>query len=97
MKTKHTSGPWEHSLNTLRRDQFGNPQYVVGYVEMGFFNSLATVHNRDSDFDNYTANALLIAAAPGLLAACELVMHPMADPEEVRAAMIAAIAKAKGE
>jgi hypothetical protein len=100
MEAKHTPGPWfkgchcgvgreeiHQILANDKRDDDIDPTWVVADVNccMG----------KES-----TANALLIAAAPELLAALEVMLQAPSldlDSDPHRAAAIAAIRKAKGE
>jgi hypothetical protein len=99
----HTPGPWY----AYRADYQGRPDeapiFVVGPSE---FHTVAKVRagNTDDDLPKQTeANALLIAAAPELLAALKAVLTVWHDATATRhddaaaeAAALAAIAKAEG-
>jgi hypothetical protein len=87
----HTPGPWR-----------SEGQYVIGEG-----NQLIAVAGRSTEPEiriAHEANARLIAAAPDLLAACELmesvyrqnVVNP-GEPSSVLEALQAAIAKARGQ
>lgn len=88
MTNKHTPGPWFEDTHIN-----GN-QYV--YPKLGL-NPICQV------FDGYKDNAHLIAAAPDLLAACEMSLNHMTGmPKETRPNSLieivsAAIKKARGE
>lgn len=86
----HTPAPWQVAENI-----FGNTCTYEVYTNvptksgMGGYTRICEVTPRDQK-----ANANLIAAAPDLLEACELVL--MSDDLAVRDVVRAAIAKAKG-
>ena len=89
MSAKHTPGPWRH----LDQGQVVNDTNTMI--------AFATNHGGD---EAGIANALLIAAAPDLLAACEIALANCSgrppNEQELRAVVQAtqtAIAKAKGE
>lgn len=101
----HTPGPWR----VKKKD--GQSAYICSGDEprLGYsqWDGLAVVYGSDDDprigSKVMSANASLIAAAPGLLAACEILLaratpfanHWKDDPELVEA--YAAIAKARGQ
>ncbi len=100
MKTKHTPGPWtwftgfkKNSAETIR--ETGERIRFV----MGGPNDQGLAHTVGLNEETDTANAHLIAAAPELLAALQLVAAlPGFEPEEpYGVATLAAIAKARGE
>ncbi len=83
----HTPGPWIATgfKNTIVNDSNGN--------------TLALHPSHDGSVGNAIANARLIAAAPDLLAACELLLGRLDEDEDQNAKWIgdtarAAIAKA---
>ena len=87
---KHTPGPWVVSC-------------TGGEILAQDGELLAQLWDKfEEDFMNFEANARLIAAAPGLLEACEALVEYVDDKQsmEVLAAVEwarAAIAKARGE
>lgn len=87
MTTKHTPGPWRF-----------NP---VGEVRGADWNVVICDTYGNGDDDVADADARLIAAAPDLLAACEMALLDMRYYATVHGESItaieAAIAKAKGE
>ena len=91
MNAKHTPGPWEIAYGCCivgkRPDGSGLPLSVAEVK--------TPIHLGQNDIDAMHCNARLIAAAPDLLAALELI----AESDYVEAHHIAwiAIAKAKGE
>jgi hypothetical protein len=89
MTSKHTPGPWHVGVKQAHR---------IIYDQAGWAVADATVfHGRESQ-DEMIANARLIASAPDLLAALELIHANAAEsPEWIRARIDAAIAKARGE
>lgn len=87
MKAKYTPGPWY-----LVRLKHGGFAITNRTGKMSIANSISGETGEEAE-----SNAFAISAVPDLIAACELALHPMADPEEVREALISAIAKAKGE
>lgn len=99
MTTKHTPGPWKASDPrdaswTFPRDVWSE-HYKIASVHL-----MATGKpQKVADIAN--ANAALIAAAPDLLAACEILVKAMDtasdDVERAIFVMEKAIAKAKGE
>lgn len=88
MTTKHTPGPW--AVESTEYSSSSSPQYEV-YAEAG--DCVAVCDSED--------DALLVAAAPNLLAALESACAnrlPCADlPESVWDKVHAAIAKTRGE
>ena len=96
MSAKHTPGPWEVSKH-------GTPDYApqFGIYAADAPNDLAIVEG-----NNAAADAHLIASAPDLLAALEMILNPsphygatQAHRDHIaaaRSAGLAAIAKAKG-
>jgi hypothetical protein len=97
----YTPGPWTYTL------EFGSPGYQSIYVrdagrqQLYFLGSLTRFQKNENE-----ANAMLISAAPDLLAACEHVManygHNAQDDCECEDCeylrpVTQAIAKAKGE
>lgn len=87
---QHTSGPWQYGEfdgELLVATQNHYPAVQIARVS-------ADIYRAGGDG---SANAALIAAAPDLLAACELAVTRLHDNvyEGVRAAALAAIAKAK--
>ena len=93
----HTPGPWE------KTDYLTNYLIAGGINESGHKKRVAIVDRPISGFrtSEYAANALLIAAAPDLLAACEeaveILFNAPGGHQHVTDAMHAAIAKARGE
>ena len=96
---KHTPGPW---LTTESTEHWGRVNVTVQAAFTA--NEIATAWQGTTDVNR--ANARLIAAAPDLLEACELIVSafdqlaPMSparnEPLQINAAR-AAIAKARGE
>jgi len=95
---KHTPGTWFITPDTTNK----NGDYAVWTDDSPF--SIATVHG--SGNSQALANAALIAAAPDLLAACELVLKngyrmPCQGQDDgdkiIMRDLAAAIAKAKGK
>lgn len=89
--TKHTPGPWtvvkNGNINSLVRYSDGeNASYVAQCNDMQLCPEHGTVE----------ANARLIAAAPGLLAALQLCVARDSSLKD-NATVMAAIAKATGE
>lgn len=91
MSAKHTPGPWRYVRGN------GSPttgQHMIAGAKPGY---LAEV--RDCGSGNVEANARLIAAAPELLEALQLVVDTAENggwPSAVLVITKAAIAKAKG-
>lgn len=92
--TRHTPGPWHWDANEI--DKRSRP-YVRCNVKLpGAVGNVAVAKVTGEGLE-MTANARLIAAAPELLAACELVLSSTVDDEEdYRPVLRAAIAKATG-
>lgn len=89
----HTPGPW-HQSDAWERPGIG--AYVRSDVENRPVCS--PIGGTSLPDEEVFANARLIAAAPELLAACELVLDSTPDDEEdYRPILRAAIKKAKGE
>jgi hypothetical protein len=95
MNTKHTPAPWYIGVATSTIESpIGEKFFGVGSAEgrgICRVSRLSTLDNEDE------ANASLIAAAPELLAACELAVKSLASFPDRAAVVQAAIAKAKGE
>lgn len=89
---KHTPKPWkaafeEDGIWVTGPDQNANVICdIVGRIANG------KQHTEEDE-----ANALLIAAAPELLAACEIAAAALGTYPDRRSQVLAAIAKAKGE
>lgn len=85
---KHTPGPWE-------RLTFSNHELQADFAMVKIGERVHMVGYSGGDW----ANARLIAAAPELLEALEMVMRRgrIDDSEEAMNQVAAAIAKAKGE
>ena len=78
---KHTEGPWTEPR--VYKDGYGAPYYIAIYGNKG----KAIVHHKhiigdSSPYEEATANARLIAAAPELLEAAEEIVHRLYDPDE---------------
>lgn len=96
--SKHTPGPWVCMSGEVYRESApGVGSYRLAVMDR------EVQHTRPTERD---ANALLIAAAPDLLAACEkahALLYPAAfvsvegDSDETYLALVTAIAKARGE
>jgi len=95
MNTQHTSGPWNRNIRA-------GGKYPVIYS--GRNNHVALVLKADPD--EMEANIDLISAAPDLLAAAQAMADSFADCVKTElalsefpalAALVAAIAKAKGQ
>jgi hypothetical protein len=90
---QHTPGPWElvSTVSPQTLNLFGaaaNHEYHIGTFLSG----------SRKDLETFKANARLIAAAPDLLTACEVLINTLmhkAAPKEIDLAR-AAIAKARG-
>ena len=97
MKAKHTPGPWLIAE--------GDGTFVYALNGQGFNRFDIKVQGQKAPLDEMAANARLIAAAPDMLAACELAerfINPHCDPEnmdsrEAVRVLREAIRKAKGE
>ena len=93
MTTKHTKGPWHVGVKQAEK---------IVYDARGWAIANATVYHGKNDINEVIANARLIAAAPELLEALQLVAHSgplnngMKD-ENTMALVRAAITKATGE
>lgn len=118
MKTTHTPGPWKWtSDNAGPDDEYGCPTVVeidphkfksTGYASNPVLigaNGLHVIHAGCGEYTPYdnTSDAVLIAAAPELLAALEVCVKQCADYENMTEECAAAfrnarsaIAKAKG-
>jgi hypothetical protein len=103
--SKHTPGPWYTDA-----EGYGTPaiyarpddQYTPIAALRDPYAYRAPRPPEADSFDELKANALLIAAAPDLLAACEFALSledsgAWAAPGELAAALRSAIAKATGE
>ena len=90
MSAKHTPGPWRFDGDWWRR-----PTIYGGKVEVATINK-AWFPERDGRGGEQEANALLIAAAPELLEALELVVTRCGPHSTDGAIARAAIAKARG-
>lgn len=91
MSEKHTRGPW-----VLFSDERSKLLEVLPAMRPGTIAKIIWVHAGDEGDEEAYANARLIAAAPDLLAACELALAAMGNmsaAEVVRAAL----AKSRGE
>ncbi len=83
ISNKHTPGPWKLSANQFVKGSiYGSDSYLIASVSIGQ--------------SEYEANAKLIAAAPELLAACEMALPYLelpsneitrADFEQIKAAI----------
>jgi hypothetical protein len=82
----HTPGPWRAELGDVPYAEFENEAWIVDCDA----HSVCTL---DGPADCNMANAHLIAAAPDLLAACEIALEA-SEHEHVRKALRAAIARA---
>lgn len=96
MKTSHTPGPWTAT---------DTPPFRIRAEGEGMSVAVAFQFRDgapDRDIAQVNANARLIAAAPDLLAACQLALNTLAPPRGsatawVCATLRAAIAKAQSE
>ena len=97
MSAQHTPGPW--TVQTPEKRKNGYENWNTYCVRSSRNVHLATVGHVDRFHeDDHEANARLIAAAPELLAALELIYSNAAEsPEWIRDRISLAIAKAKGE
>jgi hypothetical protein len=89
---KHTPGPWRIS-GTMTK-------YIEASLGNGWTQEIATVGPTEHDNgygEQHRANARLIAAAPDLLEAMELIANTGMDAKQCRDTARAAIAKATGE
>jgi Asp/Glu/hydantoin racemase len=86
---KHTPGPW-----TLSSNRAGHAIVCASGKTVAAAHLLGTIHPREE----VEANALLIAAAPDLLAALKKALnHPLVRiPGDLEIVMRAAISKATG-
>lgn len=94
-ETKHTPGPWESWPHNRAR----HPVHSYGIsAEGGLPCDVADVIDFDGSPGESEANARLIAAAPDLLAACQVFLNAPHDSARraAKATMSAAIAKATG-
>lgn len=94
---KHTPGPWRIELG-----RYGVPRAIRGPESAEFRNIINWNGLSSPSRPESVANARLIAAAPDLLEALEMLADPMrtptdGDPSVLREFARAAIAKAKGE
>jgi hypothetical protein len=96
-KTQHTPGPWkvfDSDVNTGKHRSIWRAD--------GCGTAIAKIHGDPRSARENTANANLIAAAPDLLAACEMGLREFSTTDifsenaEALDMMHAAIAKAKG-
>lgn len=91
MNTQHTPGPWSVEIDHRNND----PEFIRAHVD-GEIYDLASVLCDETG--NATANARLIAAAPDLLHALQMIDSNAAESVEwIRRVARTAIAKAKGE
>ena len=97
-KTKYTPGPWETGRPDMATlvEGVDSKWIYAGDIYIAVASGCAS-----ENWDEVMANARLIAAAPELLAACELVLEVL-DQDSVRDSecfwlIKRAIAKAKGE
>ena len=103
--TKHTPGPWTIKAWYYRRPGSGESWFIFDSKDQVMHSPGGDAGTMRSP-EPYTgygfteADARLIAAAPELLEALELVMHRLVDRHELDEAAVkarAAIAKATGE
>lgn len=97
-KATHTTGPWEFWVDSFDRDEAEEDQrYVVG-KDAQRHDPEDTPWMYASVAENVTKkNAVLIAAAPDLLAACERALITRACDVETRDMLRAAITRATAE
>lgn len=96
--TKHTAGPWKYNGNKVVTNGQIESDRTFGYgCQDDFICDLddGEYHNY-SNSDEMNANGYLIAAAPDLLAACEIALQFCGEYPEVYDLVADAIARAKG-
>ena len=92
-KPNHTPGPWIEGENCKILDQWGNTIAMA-------FTAIHTIEKPvmyEIDVEEQEANRTLIATAPELLEALEMLLSPLGDSDVKRKHARAAIAKEKGE
>ena len=94
--TEHTPGPWEafvkHGVICVHLEKDDSPHLTEVISWQGFDSCDIKSH------DERVANAYLFAAAPDLLAACEMALHAFEDNWAINwDDLRRAIDKAKGE
>ena len=102
--SKHTQGPWkvyEANRDTMHIGTVSTePDAGWKYETIcHLYEDVADNYDTNNEFklfDNAEANALLIAAAPDLLAALQSMLEGNHNQQDVREAARAAIAKATG-
>ena len=97
MKAKHAPGPWEPESEATVAKRMGT--YIVDvYSDAAKVGDKLPAQAIGSTLAVAMANARLIAAAPELLEACELLLHVCEGEQEDEAfdGVRAVIAKAKG-
>jgi len=72
MSNKHTPGPWLSAT-----DRYGHPSHVA--AEVGAICNFGTAVRRARGIDEIQANSRLIAAAPDLLTALQMLYDKTAD------------------
>ncbi len=92
--TKHTPGPWR--VGDAGHTVFGPPTAAISPRTVARIPKLA-LPCAVAAIDENIANVHLIAAAPELLSALELILESNPELAEVADSARAAIAKAKGE
>lgn len=92
--SKHTPGPWRICWTTTQDGQGGTKRYAIN----GPHREVCECRSAGQPADE--ANALLIAAAPDLLAACKALADMESwgdvDPDSTAGRAYAAIAQAEG-
>ncbi len=81
---KHTPGPWQVSWNTFNRGE-AHGIYANGEMDLKGF-QIAVVHyyptmDNNANEETGKANAKLIATAPSLIEALQLLVDSMIEPE----------------
>lgn len=100
MERKHTPGPWEiYDEEFDDRRGYQEPKIIANGSDSALVHEICTIR---IGLKETPANARLIAAAPDLLAACQLALDTMSDyrnntPADVQQFIRAAISKAEGQ
>jgi hypothetical protein len=88
--SKHTPGPWEHAVE---QDGHNRSICVFNPKDRGIIADIG-----GGEFDARLANARLIAAAPELLAACQILLAvyaPLYSPAKVADAFSSAVIQSR--
>jgi hypothetical protein len=91
--TKHTPGPWHR---VKHGDNESEVYDINGKSKDGVMTMLAEVHHDWQEWEEFEANARLIAAAPDMLEALKKARTCMSIPDCVMELIVAAIRKAEG-